>query len=64
MKNFIIEQVKECDAKELYALFYDTIHTINTKDYTQDQLDVWAPRGGDISTYIQKYYQNMRFWQE
>lgn len=54
MKNFIIEQVKECDAKELYTLFYDTIHTINAKDYNKDQLDVWAPRSGDISTYIQK----------
>ena len=23
-------------------LFYDTVHTLNAKDYTQEQLDAWA----------------------
>ena len=30
------------DCKELAELFYNTVHTINTKDYTEEQLNVWA----------------------
>lgn len=30
------------DCAELAKLFYNTVHTINAKDYTQTQLDVWA----------------------
>lgn len=29
--------------EDMMALYYDTIHTINSKDYTQEQLDAWAP---------------------
>lgn len=32
------------DAKALAAIFYHTIHQINCQDYTQAQLDVWAPK--------------------
>ena len=31
------------DLKEVYQLFYDTIHKVNVKDYTAKQLAVWAP---------------------
>jgi len=30
------------DCKEITELFYNTVHTINAKDYTKEQLDVWA----------------------
>ena len=30
------------DCAELADLFYDTVHTVNAKDYTQEQLDAWA----------------------
>ena len=30
------------DCAELAELFYDTVHTLNAKDYTQEQLDAWA----------------------
>ena len=29
------------DCKEITELFYNTVHTINAKDYTKEQLDVW-----------------------
>jgi len=32
------------DLRELYQLFYETVHRINCKDYTQSQVDVWAPK--------------------
>ena len=30
------------DCAELAELFYDTVHTVNANDYTQEQLDAWA----------------------
>ena len=30
------------DCEELIRLFYDTVHTVNSKDYAKEQLDVWA----------------------
>ncbi|TQR20727.1 GNAT family N-acetyltransferase [Psychrobacillus vulpis] len=32
------------DIEEIVSLFYDTVHTINSKDYTLEQLNVWAPK--------------------
>ena len=29
------------DCKEITELFYNTVHTINAKDYTKEQLDVY-----------------------
>ncbi|MEG0691797.1 MAG: GNAT family N-acetyltransferase [Oscillospiraceae bacterium] len=31
------------DCSEIIQLFYDTVHTINLRDYSQEQIDVWAP---------------------
>ncbi len=31
------------DASSLTALFYDTVHRINAKDYTREQIMAWAP---------------------
>ena len=39
------------DCKEIIELFYNTVHSVNTKDYNQGQLDVWAPKDIDISQW-------------
>jgi len=31
------------DAKALMDIFFNTIHKVNIKDYTQAQVDAWAP---------------------
>lgn len=38
------------DCLEIARLFYETIHNVNAKDYSEDQLDVWASldKNGDI----------------
>ncbi|WP_144510179.1 GNAT family N-acetyltransferase [Bacillus sp. FJAT-22090] len=38
-----ITKFKKTDIQEIIHLFYDTVHTVNTKDYSKDQLDAWAP---------------------
>lgn len=38
----IIRKYQESDFNEIARLFYDTVHTINRKDYSEEQLNVWA----------------------
>lgn len=38
----IIRQYEPADCENLVKLFYHTVHTINAKDYSQEQLNVWA----------------------
>lgn len=40
----LIREYQSSDCKELAELFYNTVHTVNAKDYTKEQLDVWATR--------------------
>lgn len=39
----MIRKYQSTDCKKLAELFYHTVHTINAKDYTQEQLNAWAP---------------------
>lgn len=38
----ILRNYNENDIDEIAKLFFDTVHNINEKDYTQPQLNVWA----------------------
>lgn len=37
-----IRKYETSDCEQLAELFYQTVHTVNTNDYTNEQLDVWA----------------------
>lgn len=41
--KIIIRSYREVDAPFLAAIFFNTIHIINAKDYSPEQLDAWAP---------------------
>ncbi|MEH2394342.1 MAG: hypothetical protein V7K21_22670 [Nostoc sp.] len=36
------------DTEEIMKLFYDTVHEVNIHDYTEKQVDAWAPANMDI----------------
>ncbi len=38
----IIRRYVQSDCKEIAELFYNTIHTVNARDYTEEQLNVWT----------------------
>lgn len=38
----LIREYKPLDCKELAELFYNTVHSVNAKDYNEKQLNVWA----------------------
>ena len=46
-----IREYKSSDCKEVSELFYNTVHTINNKDYTKEQLDVWATNEIDLEKF-------------
>jgi putative acetyltransferase len=51
-----IRQYQEEDAKYLAEIFYKTIHSINIKDYTLQQLNVWAPESSlETEGWIKKW---------
>lgn len=47
MKNtnkVLIKAYEEKDAPFLAAIFFNTIHHINSKDYSPEQINAWAPK--------------------
>ncbi len=49
----IIREYLPSDCKYLAELFYQTVHSINAKDYTDEQLNVWATGNVDINEWNQ-----------
>ena len=47
----LIRKYKPSDCKETAELFYDTVHTVNAKDYTEEQLCAWAPEIPDTEKW-------------
>lgn len=41
--NMIIRTYKDSDISQMVTLFYETVHTVNARDYSQEQLQAWAP---------------------
>ena len=54
----IIREYRSEDCKELTELFYNTVHTVNAKDYTEAQLDVWAPNLADLENWNRSLLKN------
>ena len=55
----IIREYQPCDCREITELFYNTIHTINAKDYTEEQLTAWATDKPDMerwSSSLQEHF--------
>ena len=55
-------QLRPCrleDAKPCLDLFHETIHRINMRDYTKEQIDAWAPSDYDQESWASRF--NDRF---
>ncbi|WP_138498097.1 GNAT family N-acetyltransferase [Nostoc sp. PA-18-2419] len=46
-----IREYRLSDTKAIVKLFYDTVHEINISDYTQEQVDAWAPKNMDYEVW-------------
>ena len=43
-----LQDYEETQLEEIITLFHDTVHTINSKDYSPSQISVWAPPTDEI----------------
>ncbi len=53
-----IREYQSTDCKQLTELFYNTVHTVNAKDYTKEQLDAWATRHIDLKKWNQSLQEH------
>lgn len=54
----IIRKYDEKDLKEVLQLFYNTVHSINIKDYTLEQVNAWAPKIPEKKKWENFLYEN------
>ena len=38
-----IRRYEKSDLEKITMIFQNTVHKVNIKDYTQEQVDAWAP---------------------
>lgn len=50
VKSMEIRKYRSSDLKEICALFYETIKTINRHDYNSDQIKAWSSRSDFLLT--------------
>lgn len=51
-----LREYQQSDCRKLTELFYNTVHIVNAKDYTKEQLDVWATR----QVALEKWNQSLQ----
>lgn len=49
------------DCPVLAALFYDTVHTVNCRDYTADQCDAWADGMVDLAAWNRSFLEHTTY---
>lgn len=54
-KEKIIRKYVVEDVQSLANIYYNTIHQINSRDYNQQQVDVWAPETSkEVARWLKK----------
>lgn len=58
---FIIRDFEPDDTEAIYKLFYETVHNININDYSEEQINVWAPKITDLKSWRDSLTENQSF---
>lgn len=51
----MLREYKSSDCAELATLFYNTVHIVNAKDYTKEQLNAWADGNINLKAWNQSF---------
>lgn len=54
----LIRKYKDEDCETLTKLFYETVHSINSADYTKEQLDVWADGKPNLEEWKKSFQEH------
>ncbi len=46
------------DCREMGKLFFDTVHTVNRKDYTEEETQAWAPGLPDLELWNRSFLEH------
>ena len=57
----LIRKYISLDIKEIAELFYQTVHNINAKDYTEEQLNVWSTGNINLSTWNESFLKHITY---
>lgn len=49
-----IRKYEDSDASELWKIFYHTVRNVNRRDYSQEQVEAWAPDNFDRKIWKNK----------
>jgi putative acetyltransferase len=53
-----LREYKTSDCEQLAKLFFQTVHSVNAKDYTKEQLDVWATGNVDLKEWDNSFNEH------
>lgn len=53
-----IREYQSSDCRELTELYYNTVHTVNAKDYTEEQINVWATGQVDFEKWDRSFQEH------
>lgn len=56
-----IREYRSSDLREIVELFYDTVHTVNARDYTPEQLNAWADGSPDLAEWGRSLLEHIAF---
>lgn len=56
-----IRKYKSIDLDQIVRLFYDTVHTVNIKDYSTQQVNVWATRTVDLDKWDKSFREHISY---
>ena len=58
LNRMIIREYISSDCERLAELFFQTVHTVNAKDYIKEQLNVWATGNVDLSVWNNSFLEH------
>ena len=53
-----IRKYQSSDCREMTELFYETVHTVNLRDYSAEQADAWAPGNPDTDQWDRSFLEH------
>ena len=53
-----IRKYNKDDLRQVVQLFFHTVHTSNAKDYSAEQLAIWAPKNPDLEKWQSSFMKN------
>lgn len=56
-----IRYFQPTDALEIMRLFHDTVHNVNARDYTPEQIEAWAPAIPDEPRWHERLRANFTY---